>query len=148
MKTPLAILSAILWSLPVFAGGPDIDSSDLKVGNIITTDDEIIMQIDGSFRMLTLKAPEEDQAGGGNAKMVPLVIRDGILRIPKKKWKHPGGDKYEVYLDWDQYKKGIMKWEGKEITTQMWSTETIFRGGAPREIIAEVCKIWDRPEKK
>ncbi len=95
----------MLWSLPAFAGGPDIDSSDLKVGKIITTDDEIIMQIDGAFRIFTLRTPEENHSDGSNAKMVPLVIRDGILRIPRKRWKHPGGDDYEVYLDWDQYKK-------------------------------------------
>jgi len=146
MKTAIIILLISLISLSVFAGGPDIESKDLKVGRIITTSDEIIMQIDGHFHLFTLKTPEEEQTGG-NAKLVPFVIKDGILRIPRKKWKHPGGDKFEVYLDWEEYKKDIMKWEGKEIFTQMWSTETIFRGGQPREIIAEVCKIWNQSEK-
>lgn len=146
---PLATLLCIAFlTLRAFGGGPDIDSDDLTVGKIITTEDEIVMQIDGTFKVFTLRTPEEDHSDGGNAKMVPLVIKDGILRIPRKKWKHPGGDEFEVYLDWNEYKKDIMKWEGKKIRTQMWSTQTILRGGAPREIIAEVCKIWDRPDKK
>lgn len=143
MKIFILSLLISLWSLPLFAGGPDIESRNLKVGKIINTADEIIMQIDGYFQITTLKAPEEDQANG-NAKMVPLVFRDGILRIPRKKWKHPGGDAYEVYLDWDKYKQDVMRWEGKERFTQMWATETHFRGGQPYEILAEACKMWKR----
>ena len=147
MKSLILFLLTALLTLPAVAGGPDLEADSLKVGKIITTADEIIMQIDGTFQLFTRRTPGEDQSDGGNAKMVPLLIQDGILRIPRKTWKHPGGDKFEVYLDWEQYKKDIMKWEGKEIKTQMWSTKTVFHAGAPREIVAEVCKIWDKPNK-
>ncbi len=143
MKTTLLALLSLLFLASAYAGGPSIDSNSLKVGKIITTPDEIIMEINGSFNLFTSKTPEEGTENG-NAKNVGLVIRDGILRIPRKQWKHPGGDEFEVYLDWDKYRKEIMKCEGKEISTQMWSSEVIIRNGFPREIVSEVCKIWEK----
>ncbi len=143
MKFLLHTILTLLFLSSVFAGGPDIESNNLKIGQIIVAADEIIMEVDGYFELFTSKTPKDDQ-NNGNAKFVSLTIRDGILRIPRKKWKHPGGDEYEIYVDWDDYTKDILKWENKEIFTQMWSTETIIRHGQPREIISEHCRISPR----
>lgn len=143
IKTTLRTLLPLLFLAFAHAGGPSIDSNNLKVGKIITTSDTIIMEIDGSFNLFTPKTPEEETLGG-SAKSVGLVIPNGILRIPKKQWKHPGGDEFEVYLDWDKYTKDIKKWEGKEISAQMWSAEVVIRNGVAREIVSEVCKIWEK----
>ena len=146
MKAAILTLLSSLFIVAAYAGGPSIDSNSLKVGKIITTPDEIIMEVDGSFNLFTAKTPEEGTENG-NAKSVGLLIQNGILRIPRKQWKHPGGDDFEVYLDWDTYRNEIMKWEGKEISTQMWSSEVIIRNGIPREIVSEVCKIWDKQKQ-
>lgn len=147
MKPWILLLVCALGIAHARAGGPSIDTNDLKVGRIILADDEIVMEIAGSFRLFTAKVPEEG-TDGGNAKWVPMAISHGLLRIPRKKWKHPGGDDFEVYLDWDAYKKKIKKWEGREISSQMWSTTVILREGNPREIIAEVCKIREKSKSE
>ena len=142
-KRSLIPLAVFALAGSVFAGGPTIESNNLRVGKIISTPDEIIMEVEGTFDLLTQKTPEEGTTNG-NGKKVGMVIHNGLLKIPRKRWKHPGGDAFEVYLDWDKYREEIKQWEGKQIFTQMWATQLVVKDGSAHEIISEHCKISDK----
>lgn len=104
--------------------------------------DRILMKVDGTVGFLTTKTGDEMEGTReqGNAKRVELVVEDALLVIPRKKWKHPGGDAYEVYLDWDAYCEEMAALGGKTIFCQMWMTELLLEGGWVKEIRADVLK--------
>ncbi len=125
---------AALASLAILArgAGPEIETDLIAVGKVIATADEIILRVDGEFRMAT-----ESPHGDGTSVWIPLRVREGVLRIPRKSGKHPQGG--TLYTDWGAYQKAVSGLEGREVSVRMWATQTVFRGGQVREILAEAC---------
>lgn len=141
MKTLYVILTHLAVSLSAMAGGPSLYSNDLGVSGILVFPDRILMQVNGTIELFTAKTPAEG-TDNGNAKTVSLVVDKAVLEIPRKRWKHPGGDEFEIYTDWDAYCADIWQWEGEAVTAQMWSTELILVDGQVRKIVAEQCKLF------